>query len=116
MVKAILTGLSIAALILSNGCRRGNDDPPKRIMYTGSGGKVKTLDPALAADLASRNMTANVYDTLLQYSYSERPYKLEPSMLTALPESNHDMSSYTFKLRDDLYFRDDRCFKEQSKR
>ena len=55
------------------------------ILRTGAGGQVKTLDPVRADDLASRDLTALVYDTLLQYDYLKRPYTLKPSMLTAMP-------------------------------
>jgi ABC-type transport system substrate-binding protein len=75
-------------------------------------GRIKTLDPALASDLASRNMVAAFYDTLLQYDYTARPYKLIPSMLKSMPELDETKTVYTFCLRDDLYFSKDKCFKK----
>ncbi len=74
------------------------------ILRTGAGGAVKSLDPALADDLAGRDLTALCYDTLLQYDYLARPYKLIPSMITKMPEISADKRSYTFELRDDLFF------------
>lgn len=79
-------------------------------MYVGAGGRVKSFDPALAEDLFSRNLVACVYDTLLQYDYTARPYQLRPSMLREMPSANPEMTAYTFKLRDDLYFHGDPCF------
>ncbi|MBO5668700.1 MAG: hypothetical protein J6S43_06200 [Lentisphaeria bacterium] len=81
-----------------------------KIMYSGAGGTVKTLDPAYADDLASRDLTALCYDTLVQYDYQARPYKLVPSMLEKMPEISADRKSYTFTLRDDLFFADDPVF------
>ena len=66
------------------------------VLRTGSGGQVKTLDPVRADDLASRDLTALVYDTLLQYDYTARPYKLIPSMLAKMPEVSSDFTRYEF--------------------
>ncbi len=74
------------------------------ILRTGAGGAVKSLDPALADDLAGRDLTALCYDTLVQYDYLRRPYQLKPSMIKAMPEISADKCRYTFELRDDLFF------------
>ena len=74
------------------------------VLRTGAGGAVKSLDPALADDLAGRDLVALCYDTLVQYDYLARPYRLKPSMLAKMPELSADRRSYTFELRDDLYF------------
>lgn len=86
------------------------------VLRTCAGGAVKGLDPALADDLAGRDLTALCYDTLVQYDYLHRPYKLVPSMLTAMPEISADRKSYTFTLRDDLYFADEAGFGNKSER
>ncbi len=79
----------------------------ERVIRTPTGGKVKTLDPALADDLASRNLVGALFDTLVEYDYLARPYALKPAMLAKMPESNADFTRYDFTLRDDLYFADD---------
>ncbi len=102
----------VAVIILTlSGCGE-TVDVDGRVMHISSGGRVKTLDPALAADLASRNIVAAFYDTLLQYDYTARPYKLAPSMLETMPVISGDMKTFTFKLRSDLHFKDDACFKD----
>ena len=97
-----------AVLALFFICRNGTAEnaaaPAERVHYSGAGGTVKTLDPAFADDLASRDLTALCYDTLVQYDYLARPYKLVPSMLETMPEISPDRRSYRCKLRDDLYF------------
>lgn len=75
-----------------------------RILRTASGGRIKTLDPIYADDLASRDLCGAIYDTLLQYDYTARPYKLQPSMLESMPVINSTFDIYRFKLRDDLRF------------
>jgi ABC-type transport system substrate-binding protein len=88
----------------------------ERVLYSAAGGRVKTLDPVKADDLASRNMAGSIFDTLLQYDYTARPYKLIPSMLSEMPEVNAAGDRFRFKLRDDLYFAADAVFKSQSER
>ena len=105
---------SITALFISS-CGQGPGKNPDKTLYLNCG-RVKTLDPALAADLASRNMVAAFYDTLLQYDYTARPYKLIPSMLKNMPELDKSKTVYTFTLRNDLYFSENSCFKEKSQR
>jgi ABC-type transport system substrate-binding protein len=106
----------ISIIVIISGCADSNrrDDKNLRVLHLSSG-RVKTLDPALASDLASRNMVAAFYDTLLQYDYTARPYKLIPSMLATMPIADKTMKSYTFTLRDDLYFQPDKCFNQNKK-
>ncbi len=85
-------------------------EEPERTLYTSGGSRVKTLDPGQADDLASRNMVAAIYDTLLEYDYAAKPYRLIPSMLAEMPKANKTLDIYTFRLRDDLRFAADRCF------
>jgi len=83
---------------------------PPREIRTSAGGRIRTLDPAFADDLASRNLVCAVYDTLLEYDYDARPYRLKPAMLRRMPEGKNGFRSYHFELRDDLYFADDPVF------
>jgi peptide/nickel transport system substrate-binding protein len=109
-----LTLLGLLALTAGYGCGQNSDrNGTSRTINVSSGGRIKTLDPALASDLASRDMVAAFYDRLLQYDYSARPYKLVPSMLESMPQVSKNGKVYTFKLRDDLYFKDDPCFQKQ---
>lgn len=87
-----------------------------RIFRSGAGGTVKTLDPAYADDLASRDLCALCYDTLVQYDYVTRPYRLIPSMAVSMPEISADRKSYTFTLRDDLLFADDGTIPENMRK
>ena len=106
--RLILCAAWIAAAFLTGGCSGG--EAPDRRVHLASGGRVRTLDPAYADDLASRDMVAAFYDTLLEYAYPDRPYRLRPSMLAAMPEADRTFTEYRFRLRDDLYFCDDPCF------
>lgn len=106
--------LGLFALSFLIGCenRFNTDSDKKRILHTTAGGRINTLDPALSADLASTYMVTSFYDTLLQYDYMERPYKLIPSMLESMPEISEDMLHYYCTLKKNLYFQEDPCFAE----
>ena len=105
---------AILMLLLSFGflsCHDQAASKRSRVLHAALGGGVKTLDPALASDFGSQNMTGNFYDTLLQYDYLKRPYVLKPSMLQMMPKVNNSCTVYEFTLRDDLFFVEDTCFK-----
>ncbi len=114
-LTALLAAVTLGVLFSG---RTGDSPWPEdaRILYSAAGGTVKTLDPAYADDLASRDLTALCYDTLVQYDYLARPYKLVPSMITAMPEVSADGKSYTFELRDDLLFAADDVFAAEAER
>ena len=95
-------------VLLLAGCGKSTDK--LNTVHIATATLVKTLDPALADDLASRNMAGALFDTLLEYDYLARPYKLKPSMLECMPQSLNGNKSFLFTLRDDLYFVMDECF------
>ena len=102
--------ICFALALLLPGCGEKPGRPGERVLQVSANGKLGTLDPALADDLISQHMVASFYDTLLQYDYPARPYRLIPSMLVRMPDADADLKTYTFTLRDDLYFQDDPCF------
>ena len=77
-------------------------------VFSNSGGKIRTLDPIHADDLASRDLLGAVFDTLVEYDYTARPYTLKPSMLKQMPQANSDFTSFRFVLRSDLCFAPDK--------
>ncbi|WP_092280936.1 MULTISPECIES: ABC transporter substrate-binding protein [unclassified Duganella] len=70
------------------------------------------LDPAVASDIASLSLLENLFDPLLRYDYTARPVKLIPNTLAAMPEITDNGKTYTFRLRQDVYFTPDAAFKE----
>jgi len=69
-----------------------------------------TLDPQRGFDQYTDQALRQLYSTLLTYSYLERPYKLEPDLLEAMPALSADKLTYTFKLRQGVRFVDNACF------
>lgn len=108
--------LLLTGLLFCSGCGPAPDSAGKRILRISPGKKIASLDPALAADTASQYMTAAFYDTPLQYSYTKRPYVLEPSMLEAMPVLSPDRRTYRCTLRRDLLFQNSKCFPDRKSR
>ncbi len=73
----------------------------------------KTLDPAVAYSVADHLVTGTVYDTLIDYDYLARPYRLIPGLVEAIPEEvehGDGTWSLSFRLRPDLVYDTDECF------
>ncbi len=104
-----------------------NPYPPedgKSINYTALAEDPRTLDPAQVSDTTSAEILDQIYDSLYQNAYLDRPYKVEPALAAGYPEKRIFYEEvqekgvakkvarmeYTFRLRDDIYFQDDPCF------
>ena len=84
----------------------------KKIFYHYRTSAHKTLDPMKQFDAASAQIVQNLFDTLLHYSYLQRPYQLEPLLLEKMPEQQDDKVTYLFTLKKGVYFNDDPAFKD----
>ncbi|MEE2673916.1 MAG: ABC transporter substrate-binding protein [Myxococcota bacterium] len=115
-MKHSMTGLLVIAAMLA-GCgdgagtpTAGSDGDGPKIFYDRRGTAHKTLDPPRQFDSASADIIMNVYDTLLEYHYLARPYRMAPNLLSELPEKQEDGKTYVFRLRKGIHFHDDACF------
>ncbi len=72
--------------------------------------RITGFDPVDALDVPTSKAVARIYEGLLQFSYLQRPYKLIPNLAEDMPEISEDGLVYTFKIRDNIYFQDDKCF------
>ncbi len=90
-----------------------DEDTGRRIFYAAYAEAPKTLDPAVAYSTVDHMVTGAVYDTLLQYHFLERPYRLIPGLLEEIPEAQTMPGGrvrYRLQLRDGLRFPPDECF------
>ncbi|MDG2306684.1 MAG: ABC transporter substrate-binding protein [Candidatus Binatia bacterium] len=89
-------------------------DSGRKVLYrTMRKSPPKTLDPAVAYSVVDHIVTGSVYDTLLDYDYLARPYRLIPGLVEKIPVevANDDGTwSLSFRLRPDLLYSDDECF------
>jgi ABC-type transport system substrate-binding protein len=109
VVACLMVCLAVAC---SNNPYPDSDDR-ERVMYLNYQEAPKTLDPAVAYSTVDHMIVGPVFDTLLQYHFLERPYRLIPGLLEEMPEvTPRDDGRVVFhlKLRDDLLFQDDPCF------
>ncbi len=72
----------------------------------------KGFDPVRASDVLSNRFICQIYDCLYQYSYLERPYKVEPCLAEGMPEISEDKLTYTFRIKKGVHFQDNPCFEE----
>lgn len=120
MKRARLNLLSIAggffclAVLLGSGCGRGQlegEGAPGEMVYFGETSKIRGFDPVKAGDVSSALAASKVFEGLLQYSYLDRPYRVEPLLAESMPKVSRDGLTYTFKIRKGIFFQDDPCFK-----
>jgi ABC-type transport system substrate-binding protein len=94
------------------------------IGYAALGEDPRTLDPAQVSDTTSAEILCQIYDSLYQNAYLDRPYGVVPALAVDFPEKRVFVETemekgkpvrktrmeYVFTLRDDIYFQDDPCF------
>ncbi len=88
-------------------------DDAVRVRYAALPESPKTLDPAVSYTTLEHAITANVYDTLLEYHYLKRPYELIPGVAREVPEARElagGRVAYRFRLRPGVRFAADPCF------
>ncbi len=101
----------LAAVLMLGGCggELGAGTPAPEALFLPFG-RIKTLDPAQAEDLVSGVAVGHLYDRLLQYDESARPYRLIPALAETMPEMGDGGLVWRFRLRDGLVFAPDPCF------
>lgn len=110
---AVLCGMVVGLL---TGCSNNpypEADSDRKVLYSAYQEPPKTLDPAVSYSTADHAITGKVYDTLLEYHYLDRPYRLIPGMAEAVPEGEElddGKMRYVFRLRPDQRFADDPAF------
>ena len=82
-----------------------------KVRYVALGAKIRGLDPGDIGDTTSSSVASQCYETLYQYHYLKRPYELIGCLAAEMPEVSQDGLTYTIKIRRDVYFADDECFK-----
>jgi ABC-type transport system substrate-binding protein len=68
------------------------------------------FDPAQLSDLYSRIVTANIFETLYDYTYITRPVKVKPVLADGQPQVSADFKSWTIRLKKGVYFANDAAF------
>lgn len=98
---------SAVLLLCGASCGRRAETGPVLRTHTS---RIRGFDPVKAGDVASMRAMCKIYEGLLQYDYTSRPYRVQPCLAEALPEVSDDGLTYRFRLRGDARFQDDPCF------
>lgn len=94
-------------------------DPGPRAPASGAADKVfrysladtpGSLDPVRASTVYQSQVILNLFDTLYEYKFLQRPYELKPALASALPVVSADGLTYTITLRTGQRFMDDPAF------
>lgn len=72
--------------------------------------RVASMDPAQSASVYSSQAVQMCYETLLEFDYHARPYRLIPALAESLPEINSNATVYVFRINPKAVFQPDRCF------
>ena len=72
--------------------------------------RVSSMDPADAASLYAARAVQLVYEPLLEFDYTARPYRLIPGLAERLPEVQSNGLVYVFRLHPEARFQPDPCF------
>jgi ABC-type transport system substrate-binding protein len=108
-----LHGFAVLLFLLLTACGRNELDTLRfqgeQVLY-GQTYRIKGFDPALGGDVSTSLIIGRIYEGLLEYSYLDRPYRVQPMLAAAMPEVSADGLTYTFKIRKGIFFQDDPCF------
>jgi len=76
--------------------------------------RVASMDPAAASSLYASRAVSMVYETLLEFDYQARPYKLIPGLAEDVPEVQSNGCVYLVRLHPQARFHPDACFGEDA--
>src|SRR5262244_3731112 len=101
---------ALAASMAAAGCTNNpypQTDRDKKVLYSSFNEAPKTLDPAVAYTTAEHVITGNVYDSLLEYHFLDRPYRLIPGLALDVPKpetTGDGAQTYRFRVRPGILF------------
>ena len=74
--------------------------------------RITSMDPAQGVSVYAARAIQMSYETLLEFDYDERPYKLIPALAEKMPEVSDDGLVYIFTVHPDACFFADPCFEK----
>lgn len=111
---ALFHVLSIPLILLLCGlccsCGKKSANASAEPTLFSSTSRIRTMDPARAGDVSSSLAVGHMYEGLLQYDYTARPYRLRPLLAEDLPEISENGMVFRFNIRRGIRFHDDPCF------
>ncbi len=113
--------LALALALGVGACGDSQSGSTGKVIHAPLRAQIGQLDPVTSSTQYSNVCASAIFDTLLQYSYIYRPYRLEPSLVKALPtyhegtktlEDGSEVAEiwYEFELKPGTVFHDDPAF------
>lgn len=96
--------LAISALCFAACSNNSESDSKNVTVLRRNIDRVSSMDPIKAESAGANRVVALVYETLVEYDYFARPYKLKPYLLETIPEVDESGKIYRCTLRDDCFF------------
>jgi len=91
----------VALLLL--GCTKKSINSNEKVLNQVSQ-EIAQLDPHLNVGLAAQIQLAKMYETLMETHPFDGPFELLPNLAAEMPALSKDKMTYTFKLRDDVFY------------
>jgi oligopeptide transport system substrate-binding protein len=82
----------------------------KKIIHLGLQKGISSIDPAKGFDGKSLKIISQSYETLYEYHYLQRPYKLIPLLAEGYPEWSNDRKTLKIKIKRGIIFHDHPAF------
>ncbi len=98
VVALVILGIGISFAVVPT------RDP--KTLYTAYGSNIKTLDPGNIGDTTSSAVAGNIFETLYNYAYAVRPYRLIPELAEAMPTISADGLTWTIPIKKGIHYFD----------
>lgn len=76
----------------------------ENILRTMISSDISGFDPAICFDTSCGEIVYQVYDTLYEYDYRERPYRLRPLLALDMPKIENDGLRYIIKIKKNVQY------------
>lgn len=96
-------------ILFGMGCSQ-RFSPDDNTFYATANENIKNLDPMVGSDIYSHNVSSQIFESLYHFHYLKRPIELEPQLAVGYPQVAGDGKTYTFKIRNDVFFHDNESF------
>ena len=111
MPHTVVKWILVASVALASFCATASD----RTLRVAFAGAETSFDPAFAYDTYSAAVFDNILESMLDYDYLARPFKLVPRTLEAMPDVENGGATFTAKVRKGIFFAPDPVFKGKSR-
>ena len=82
----------------------------EQTVYRRTTDRVASLDPAMGGTVYASRASQLVYETLYEFDYKARPYRLITCLAAEMPRIKDGGLTYEIRLVPDARFQDDPCF------